>query len=98
VEAWRDATHVRSYTAGEWRDWIEATGLVIDAWETVDRRYEYAEWVMRAGMDPAESPVLEQLILDASPHIREAFEIEVGPDGRLHSLLDAKFLMRAHKT
>lgn len=96
VEAWRDPTHVRSYTAREWRDWIEAAGLRIDAWEPVNRRYEFAEWTQRSGMAPEDRDALERFMLDAPPRTQAAFEFRIDA-GRLHSFLDAKFLMRARK-
>lgn len=96
VEKWRDPTHVRNYTAREWRGWIEATGLAVDAWEVVNRRYEFAEWTMRSGMDPAERDKLEQFMLTASPAQHAAFEIHID-DSHVQSFLDGKFLMRARK-
>jgi ubiquinone/menaquinone biosynthesis C-methylase UbiE len=97
VEKWRDPTHVRSYTAQEWRTWIDATGLLVDAWEPVNRRYEFQDWAMRSGMQPDDRDALEQFMLAAPTATQAAFEVQLTEDGRVQSFLDGKFLMRARK-
>lgn len=97
IEKWRDPTHVRNYTEREWRAWIEPTGLLIDVWEAVNRRYEFPEWTLRSGMSPEERDKLEAFMLAGSPEQQEAFDFEIGDDGHLLSFLDGKFMMRARK-
>jgi hypothetical protein len=47
AEQLRDPTHVSSYTEHEWRSFLEAAGLEIEAVELVEKRHELEEWLAR---------------------------------------------------
>ncbi|MEI2618921.1 MAG: methyltransferase domain-containing protein [Thermomicrobiales bacterium] len=97
VEWRRDTTHVRAYKLSEWRSFIEEAGLVIDAIEPFQRRYEYESWTGRSRMTEAAKDELEQLILTAPDRILEAFAIDID-EGAIQSLDDNKLLLRARKS
>lgn len=96
VEWRRDKSHVRNYRIGEWQAWLDAVGLVVDAVEPFERRYEFLPWTERSRMSDAERRELESLIVNASQAVLERFTVEIN-DGRLESIADLKFLMRARK-
>ena len=76
---------------------IEEAGLVIDAIEPFQRRYEYESWTGRSRMTEAAKDELEQLILTAPDRILEAFAIDID-EGAIQSLDDNKLLLRARKS
>ncbi|HZV79371.1 MAG TPA: methyltransferase domain-containing protein [Candidatus Binatus sp.] len=76
-ERWRDASHVRAYTAREWRAWIEAAGLQVEHVEPFARdSYDFADWTARSGMPADERGALERWLLAAPPRCAEYFAIE----------------------
>lgn len=96
VEWRRDTTHVRAYKLSEWRAFVEDAGLVVDAVEPFQRRYEYQSWTARSRMNEAAKDELDQLILTAPDNILEAFAIDID-EGAIQSLDDNKLLLRARK-
>lgn len=96
VEWRRDTTHVRAYKLSEWRAFVEAAGLVVDAVEPFTRRYEYQSWTARSRMDEAAKQELDQMILTAPDHVLEAFAVDI-VEGAVESLDDNKLLLRARK-
>jgi len=80
-EALRDPTHVRSLTAAEWRALIGAAGLALRAEEHFPKRHDFAAWTDRAGLDEADRTALNRWLLDADPAFRDAFAVELSPDG-----------------
>jgi SAM-dependent methyltransferase len=48
AEKLRDATHVRSYSEPEWRSFLEAAGLEIEAVEHFEKRHPLEAWLDRA--------------------------------------------------
>lgn len=73
----RDPSHVRAYTAREWRTWIEDAGLRIELVEEVERgSYEFADWTARAHMKAADRDALEQWLLAAPKRCADFFRIE----------------------
>jgi ubiquinone/menaquinone biosynthesis C-methylase UbiE len=78
VNAWdkrRDPSHVREYTASEWRALLEGAGLRVALAETVRKSYEFAQWVERVQMPPEERAALETDMLRAPAQVRDFFEI-----------------------
>jgi SAM-dependent methyltransferase len=85
-ERWRDPSHVRAYTAKEWRTWIEQAGLRVETIEIVDKgSYDFADWTARAALPDAQRDALERWLLAAPPRCAEFFHIE-SSEGRIRSL------------
>ncbi len=88
-EQWRDPSHVRAYTVGEWRGWMADAGLTVEHVDPLARkRYEFADWTARIRMPDAERDALEAWLLAAPPRCAEFFEIAV-EDGHVRSLCGA---------
>ena len=86
VERWRAPSHVRAYTAKEWRAWLESAGLRVESVEDVDKgSYDFADWTARANMPDAERDALERWLLAAPPRCAEFFRVE-SSEGRIRSL------------
>jgi len=49
AERLRDSTHVRCYSEDEWREFLEAAGLVVDEVRVLDKPIEVEPWLARAG-------------------------------------------------
>ena len=43
-----DPTHVRNYSAGEWREMFDAAGLEVEEFEREDKRIDYQGWLDRS--------------------------------------------------
>jgi SAM-dependent methyltransferase len=85
-ERWRDPSHVRAYTQGEWRAWMELAGLRVASVEDSERgSYDFADWTSRARMPDAERDALERWLLAAPRRCAEFFRIE-SDNGRVRSL------------
>lgn len=81
VETARDPSHVRNYTAAEWRGFVEGAGLALERLEVGPwTRQLFDEWVARAGAGPAAVAGLKTAFERAPRTAREAFAIE--PDER----------------
>jgi ubiquinone/menaquinone biosynthesis C-methylase UbiE/catechol 2,3-dioxygenase-like lactoylglutathione lyase family enzyme len=74
-EKWRDPSHVRNYTASEWRRYLTDAGLEISDAEVQRKTHDFAPWVERMRMPPAESARLEAEMLAAPPEAPAYFEI-----------------------
>jgi ubiquinone/menaquinone biosynthesis C-methylase UbiE/catechol 2,3-dioxygenase-like lactoylglutathione lyase family enzyme len=74
-EKWRDPSHVRNYTASEWRRYLTDAGLEISDAEVQRKTHDFAPWVERMRMPPAESARLEAEMLAAPPDAQAYFEI-----------------------
>jgi ubiquinone/menaquinone biosynthesis C-methylase UbiE/catechol 2,3-dioxygenase-like lactoylglutathione lyase family enzyme len=81
-EKWRDPSHVRNYTIGEWRAYLAAAGLHITDVETQRKAHDFASWVERMKMPAAESAKLEAEMIAAPPAAQSYFEIAVA-DGHV---------------
>ena len=75
-EKWRDPSHVRNYTASEWRAYLTGAGLDITDAETQRKTHDFAPWVERMRMPPTESAKLEAEMLAAPPEAQAYFEVE----------------------
>ena len=81
IEKLRDPSHVRDYTASEWRAMVTETGLVVIA----EQRDDYTEngkgmdfdvWTRRMNTPPGIVEELRRLFRGASPALVEALRIE----------------------
>jgi ubiquinone/menaquinone biosynthesis C-methylase UbiE len=85
-ERWRDPSHVRAYTAKQWRAWIEQAGMFVETVEAVDKgSYDFADWTARSRLPDSERDALERWLLAAPARCAEFFHIECS-DGRIRSL------------
>lgn len=85
-ERWRDPSHARAYTVGEWRGWIEAAGLAVEHVEPLRaKRYDFADWAARMRMPETERAELERWLLAAPPRCAEFFQLAV-EDGRVRAI------------
>lgn len=76
----RDPSHVREYTASEWRAFLEGAGLRITHLETERKSHDFASWVERTQMPSADRDALEADILHSSKAVQEHFEIVADGD------------------
>ena len=83
AERLRDPTHVCSYSEHEWRSFLEAAGLTIEAVETHEKRHPLEEWLARTDTSEADAARVRELLAD---------RIE-GDE-----YVDHKLLLRARKT
>jgi SAM-dependent methyltransferase len=82
AERLRDPTHVRSYSEHEWRAFLEAAGLEIEAVEAFEKRHPLEPW-----LDRSQTPVEDR------PRVRELLADHIEDD----AYLDTKLLLRARK-
>ena len=60
----RDPSHVRTYTESEWRDFLEAAGLEIEAAEIVGKRHRTEDWLARTGCEGDDAERVRALLAD----------------------------------
>lgn len=92
----RDPSHVRAYTATEWRAFVEAAGLRVTQSETARKTHAFAPWVERMRMPAEARASLEADMVAAPASVREAFAVVVA-DGRVQSWSSDFILLRAEK-
>jgi SAM-dependent methyltransferase len=64
AERLRDPSHVRCYTAEEWRDMLEDVGLAIDDVRFLPMRIEFEPWLERAGCTGEAAARVRELVAD----------------------------------
>jgi ubiquinone/menaquinone biosynthesis C-methylase UbiE len=62
AEKLRDPTHVRSYSEGEWRSFLEAAGLEVEEVEAFEKRHELKEWLARSGTPDDDAERVKELL------------------------------------
>lgn len=92
----RDPSHVRAYTATEWRALLEEAGLTSTRSETRRKTYPFAGWVERMRLPDDERAALEADMLAAQPHVRDYFAVEE-QGGRVVSWTGEYLILRAEK-
>ena len=95
-EKWRDPSHVRNYTASEWRTFLMDAGLDITDEETQRKTYDFAPWTARMRMPADERAKLEADILAAPQAARTYFAVTEA-DGHLVSWSADFLIARAVK-
>lgn len=88
IEKLRDPSHVRNYTASEWRSMLADAGLRVTFAESSfamenGRPMDFAAWVRRMNTPPAAVRELTRLFRDASPALAAALRIEIARDGAI---------------
>lgn len=96
LEQRRDPTHVRSYSLGEWRGFIEAAGMLLETHEDVIRYHEWESWTARSKMTVEDKAALDAWVLASPQPALEFFQVVI-EDGEIQSFLDLKVLLRARK-
>jgi SAM-dependent methyltransferase len=82
AEKLRDPTHVRSYSEAEWRQFLEAAGLELEAVERCEKRHPIGPW-----LDRAQTPA------DDRPRVVELLRDQIEGD----EYVDTKLLLKARK-
>ena len=82
AERLRDPTHVRSYTEGEWRSFLEAAGLEVEQVESFEKRHALEEW-----LDRSQTPVEDR------PRVQELLAGQIEGD----EYVDTKLVLKARK-
>jgi ubiquinone/menaquinone biosynthesis C-methylase UbiE len=96
-EKWRDPSHVRACTAGQWRGWMEQAGLRVEQADPLaSKRYDFHDWVARVNAPESEQAALEAWLIAAPPRCAECFEI-AAEDGRVRSIAGKFAIIAARK-
>jgi SAM-dependent methyltransferase len=61
AERLRDPSHVRNYTEGEWRSFVEGAGLRVDELRVLEHEIDFAAWLARTGCEGDEAERVRQL-------------------------------------
>jgi len=88
IEKLRDPSHVRNYSASEWRAMLAAAGLRVTFEQSSfatesGHPMDFAAWVRRMNTPPTAVEELTRLFRDASPSLVEALRIEIAHDGAI---------------
>jgi len=75
----RDPSHVRDYSAAEWRAMLDAAGFTITRATERRLRMEFASWIARMQTPPVRRDAIRSLAAIASAPVAAHFAIE--PDG-----------------
>lgn len=97
VEKWRDSSHGRSYTQGEWQTFFTQAGLLSEHTETFRKTHHYDDWTARSQLAVAEKAALEAYILHSDESIQRYFEIHVSADGHLKDFTMDTLLLKGRK-
>lgn len=97
AEKLRDATHVRSLAASEWRALLLGAGLTPEAEQLFAKPHPFASWVERARTPEESRRALVAAFYAAPATAREALAIQLGPDGEVLSYTDEKLLIKSRK-
>jgi ubiquinone/menaquinone biosynthesis C-methylase UbiE len=79
VEFLRDSSHVRNYRGSEWMRMLRTAGFEPEMLERFPLTLDGADWVKRMQTPPAKVAMLKQLLAEAHPTVRAAFEIREDP-------------------
>jgi ubiquinone/menaquinone biosynthesis C-methylase UbiE len=85
VEALRDRSHVRNYTAAEWRGFITGAGFVLEKLDQVSEPVSMTmrAWLEKGGCHGEAAAEVRRLFLNASEEAVRTFCITRMPDGDL---------------
>jgi SAM-dependent methyltransferase len=84
AEKLRDPTHVRNYTADEWRSFLAAAGLEVERVEYFEKTHPLEDWLARTGCEGADAARARELLAD-----------RMTDDGS--AWIDTKIIIRARK-
>lgn len=77
IEKIRDSSHVRNYTADEWRRMTEEAGFTITMLDTMDASIsiDMQSWLTKAGCNAQQSDLVIRMLSDANVSIRNQYRI-----------------------
>lgn len=81
MEFLRDPSHVRNYRGSEWMRMLKTAGFEPEMLDRFPLALDGADWVKRMQTPPAKVAMLRQLLTEANPSVRAAFEIREDPWG-----------------
>ncbi|MDS0476376.1 class I SAM-dependent methyltransferase [Natrinema sp. 1APR25-10V2] len=81
LERLRDPGHVETYSSSQWRGWLEAAGLTVDAVQETSRRLEVDAWLDRMDVPADRRREIRASLADAPAALEDAFEFEYETDG-----------------
>jgi ubiquinone/menaquinone biosynthesis C-methylase UbiE len=96
VERRRDPSHVRAYSAAEWRAMLGVAGFVVRDEGLVSKVREWDEWTGRMQMTAGARRDLEAYVRAAPGRCRAAFSFKLAGEG-VESFTDRMLLIRADK-
>jgi SAM-dependent methyltransferase len=96
VERRRDPSHVRAYTATEWRAMLRDAGLAVVDESLVAKVRPWDEWTGRMRMSPEGRRALDDYVRSAPDHCRAAFDFRLAGD-RVEAFTDRMLLVRADR-
>ena len=79
VEFLRDSSHVRNYRGSEWMRMLRGAGFEPEMLERFPLTLNGAEWVKRMQTPAEKVAMLRQLLREANPAVRAAFEVQDEP-------------------
>jgi ubiquinone/menaquinone biosynthesis C-methylase UbiE len=82
AEKLRDPTHVRSYSEEQWRSFLDAAGLEVEAVESFEKRHPLEQWLDRSGTPE-----------DDRQRVKELLAEQIEGD----EYVDTKLMLRARK-
>ncbi len=86
IELLRDTSHVRDYTADQWRAMLEAAGFSVGSTTARRLRMDYASWIARMQTPPVRSDAIRALQQGASANVAAHFELEADGSFMLDTL------------
>jgi ubiquinone/menaquinone biosynthesis C-methylase UbiE len=96
IEVRRDPSHVRNYTATEWRRMLADAGLRVTDMELERKAHPFADWTARAQMPEGARAALERDLLAAPAAARNHFAI-VAEGARVVSWSSDFIILRAER-
>ena len=83
LERWRDPTHERARSPGEWRRLVEGAGFAVRAGEIVYQTHDVQHWMDRVGCPPERRQQALRMLRDIPAPIRDDYRPHT-VDGRLY--------------
>jgi ubiquinone/menaquinone biosynthesis C-methylase UbiE len=97
IEKLRDPSHGRSHTKEEWLAFFAQAKLQVTHVEIFRRTHDFDDWTLRSQMLISDKEMLENYILNSTPHIRQYFDIVTREDGHLSSFTTDSILLKGRK-
>ncbi|WP_126664168.1 class I SAM-dependent methyltransferase [Haloterrigena salifodinae] len=96
IERLRDPGHAETYSPAQWRNWLEAAGLTLDAAHETSRRLEVDAWLERMDVPDDRRREIRSLLSNVPAELEDTFDFRCADDGeRLESYRTGVVLLRA---